>query len=264
MSSNAMRAAHHQGAYFQLPDEAPRLHRDEREALERDVWFASLPPLLRHDILRVLQIDRYRDGQPLADPLGGQHHPWMGCVRGAVRICSEAFSDLPHTLDFAGPGQWFSLGPAGDAAGDDLGPDEPGVYAVAHRDTTVVRIPRAAMAGLLQRHPSFGPSLLRQSALQTRRLMERTDDLKSLSLGQRLAKQLALMAGQAGPLGEGGPARVVLDMAQHELASLLGASRQRINQQLKRLEQLNAIQVATGRLLVRDHRMLQRIGEQGC
>ncbi len=82
-------------------------------------------------------------------------------------------------------------------------------------------------------------------------------------LAETLAKQLALMAGQAGPLGEGGPARV-LNMAQHELASLLGASRQRINQQLKRLEQLNAIQVATGRLLVRDHRMLQRIGEHGA
>ena len=49
MSSYAMRVAQ-----FQLPEESPRLHRDEREALERDAWFASLPPLLRHDILRVL------------------------------------------------------------------------------------------------------------------------------------------------------------------------------------------------------------------
>jgi hypothetical protein len=55
--------------------------------------------------------------------------------------------------------------------------------------------------------------------------------------------------------------RITLRLAQRELAEWLGASRQRINVQLKDLERRSAIAVDAGALVLRDLGALQRLGE---
>ena len=55
--------------------------------------------------------------------------------------------------------------------------------------------------------------------------------------------------------------RIGLQLAQEELAQLLGASRQRVNQELKGMEREDIIRIEPGGLVVRDRDALLRIVE---
>jgi DNA-binding GntR family transcriptional regulator len=55
--------------------------------------------------------------------------------------------------------------------------------------------------------------------------------------------------------------RIGLQLAQEELAQLLGASRQRVNQELKSMEREDAIRIEQGGLVVRNRELLMRIAE---
>ena len=50
-------------------------------------------------------------------------------------------------------------------------------------------------------------------------------------------------------------------LAQEELAQLLGASRQRVNQELKSMEREDVIRIEPGGLVVRDRMALLRIAD---
>jgi CRP/FNR family cyclic AMP-dependent transcriptional regulator len=62
-------------------------------------------------------------------------------------------------------------------------------------------------------------------------------------------------------LADGGEVRIGLQLAQEELAQLLGASRQRVNQELKSMEREEAIRIEPGGLVVRNRETLMRISE---
>jgi CRP/FNR family transcriptional regulator, cyclic AMP receptor protein len=53
--------------------------------------------------------------------------------------------------------------------------------------------------------------------------------------------------------------RISLQLAQEELAQLLGASRQRVNQELKHMERDGVIRIEAAGLVVRDRDALGRI-----
>jgi CRP/FNR family transcriptional regulator, cyclic AMP receptor protein len=62
-------------------------------------------------------------------------------------------------------------------------------------------------------------------------------------------------------LADSGEVRIGLQLAQEELAQLLGASRQRVNQELKSMEREEAIRIEPGGLVVRNRQALMRISE---
>jgi DNA-binding GntR family transcriptional regulator len=53
--------------------------------------------------------------------------------------------------------------------------------------------------------------------------------------------------------------RIGLHLAQEELAQLLGASRQRVNQELKAMEREEALRIEPGGLVIRDRQALMKI-----
>jgi CRP/FNR family transcriptional regulator, cyclic AMP receptor protein len=55
--------------------------------------------------------------------------------------------------------------------------------------------------------------------------------------------------------------RIGLQLAQEELAQLLGASRQRVNQELQAMEREDVIRIEPGGLVVRNREALMRIIE---
>jgi CRP/FNR family cyclic AMP-dependent transcriptional regulator len=55
--------------------------------------------------------------------------------------------------------------------------------------------------------------------------------------------------------------RIGLQLAQEELAQLLGASRQRVNQELKAMERDEAIRIEPGGLVIRNRARLMHIIE---
>ena len=89
------------------------------------------------------------------------------------------------------------------------------------------------------------------------------EDLNTLPLSARLAKQIRHLIRSYGvpSLSSHDEWRITLQLAQEELAQLLGASRQRVNQELKAMEREDAIRIEPGGLVVRNRDALLRIAE---
>ncbi len=233
----------------------PILTMDEREAINHGRWFSSLSPSLRHDILRCAYVKRYRDGD-LISARGDAPEEWIACAKGAVRVSSTSISGKQITLTYVEPGIWF-----GDVAifdGDRRTHD-----AYAHGETSTLCVARADFRKILATHVEFYEAMLRLHARRIRQLYGLVEDLNTLPLRARLAKQLLHLARSYGVpcLNDTNEVRIGLQLAQEELAQLLGASRQRVNQELKAMEREEAIRVEPGGLVVRNRAILLRISE---
>ena len=233
----------------------PILNIQEREAINAGRWFSSLSPTLRHDILRCAYVKRFRDGDLIA-ARGDSADEWMACGKGAVRVSSTSLSGKQITFTYVEPGIWF-----GDVAILDGDRRTHDVY--AHGDTTVVCVAKADFQKILSQHVEFYDAMLRLQARRIRQLFGLVEDLNTLPLRARLAKQLLHLARSYGvpSLNNGQEIRIGLQLAQEELAQLLGASRQRVNQELKAMEREDAIRIEPGGLVIRDRDALMTISE---
>jgi CRP-like cAMP-binding protein len=233
----------------------PILTIDEREAINGGRWFSTLSPSLKHDILRCAYVKRYKDGELIA-ARGESPEEWIACAKGAVRVSSTSISGKQITLTYLEPGIWF-----GDVAifdGDRRTHD-----AYAHDDTTILCVARADFKKILAIHAELYEALLRLHARRIRQLFGLVEDLNTLPLRARLAKQLLHLVRSYGvpSLSNASEVRIGLQLAQEELAQLLGASRQRVNQELKSMEREEAIRIEPGGLVVRDRELLMRLIE---
>jgi CRP/FNR family cyclic AMP-dependent transcriptional regulator len=234
----------------------PILTIEERAAINAGRWFSSLSPSLRHDILRCAYVKRYKDGELIA-ARGDPPEEWIACARGAVRVSSTSITGKQVTLTYVEPGIWF-----GDVAifdGDRRTHD-----AYAHGDTTIVCVSRGDLRKILTQHTELYEALLRLHARRIRQLFGLVEDLNTLPLRARLAKQLMHLIRSYGvpSLSDGREVRIGLQLAQEELAQLLGASRQRVNQELKAMEREEVIRIEPGGLVVRNRDALMKIIEQ--
>ena len=233
----------------------PILTIDEREAINSGRWFSTLSPSLRHDILRCAYVKRYKDGHLIA-ARGEPPEEWIACARGAVRVSSTSISGKQITLTYVEPGIWF-----GDIAifdGDRRTHD-----AYAHGETTIFCVAKADFKKILASHVELYEAMLRLHARRLRQLFGLVEDLNTLPLRARLAKQLLHLVRSYGvtSLSEATEIRIGLQLAQEELAQLLGASRQRVNQELKAMEREAVIRIEPGGLVVRKREALLRISE---
>ncbi len=235
--------------------EDPILSIEERAAINNGRWFSSLSPSLRHDILRSAYVRRVGDGQLIA-ARGEPPEEWLACARGAVRVSSTGLTGKQITLTYVEPGIWF-----GDVSIFDGDRRTHDVY--AHGDSTLLCVAKADFKNILGLHPELYEALLRLHARRIRQLYGLVEDLNTLPLRARLAKQLLHLVRSYGVSAtvDGSEVRIGLQLAQEELAQLLGASRQRVNQELKSMEREAAIRIESGGLVVRDRLALLRIAE---
>ena len=233
----------------------PILTMEEREAINSGRWFTSLSPSLRHDILRCAYVKRYPDGD-LICARGEPPEQWIACAKGAVRVSSTTLSGKLVTLTYVEPGIWF-----GDVAIFDGERRTHDAY--AHGATTILCVARADFQKILAQHTELYEALLRLQARRIRLLFGQVEDLNTLPLRSRLAKQLSHLVRSYGvpSLSADDEVRITLQLAQEELAQLLGASRQRVNQELKTMEREGVIRIEPAGLVVRDRAALLRIGE---
>jgi CRP/FNR family transcriptional regulator, cyclic AMP receptor protein len=235
--------------------EDPILTIEEREAINAGRWFSSLSPSLRHDILRCAYVKRYKDGD-LICARGDAAEAWSAVAKGAMRVSSTSITGKQVTLTYVEPGVW-----TGDVAifdGDRRTHD-----AFAHGDTTLLSVSRADLKKILSQHVELYEALLRLQSRRLRQMFGLIEDLNTLPLRARLAKQLTHLVRSYGvpSLADGREMRIGLQLAQEELAHLLGASRQRVNQELKSMEREEVIRIEPGGLVVRNREALMRIIE---
>ena len=231
----------------------PILTIEERKSVNAGRWFSSLSPSLRHDILRCAYVKRLKDGDLIA-ARGDSPEEWMACARGAVRVSSTSLSGKQITFTYVEPGIWF-----GDVA--ILDGDRRTHDAYAHGDTTVLCVAKADFHKILAAHVEFYDAMLRLQARRIRQLFGLVEDLNTLPLRARLAKQLLHLARSYGvpSLNHAEEIRIGLHLAQEELAQLLGASRQRVNQELKAMEREEALRIEPGGLVIRNQQALMNI-----
>lgn len=231
----------------------PALTIAEQKNIDAGPWFSKLSPALRTAILERSQIRRLPDGALLSSR-GAPADEWVGVANGAVRVSSVSLSGKQITLTYVEPGTWF-----GDIA---LFDGLPRTHdANAHGETTLLAVRKGDFRDLLSQHVELYDALLRLQCRRLRLMFDVFEDLNTRPLAARLAKQLLLLARSYGvPQGE--EIRIGLQLAQEDLAQLLGASRQRVNQELKGFEREGAVRVEPTRLVVLSRQKLLAIAER--
>jgi CRP/FNR family transcriptional regulator, cyclic AMP receptor protein len=231
----------------------PVLTIDELHNIESGAWFSKLSSPLQHDILSRARVRRLADGAALATR-GSAAEEWCGVAMGAVRISSVSLSGKQVTLTYAEPGVWF-----GDIA---LFDGLPRTHdADAHGATTLLVVRKPDFKELLALHSELYDALLRLNCRRLRLMFDQFEDLNTRPLQARLAKQILLLARSYG-VAQGEEIRIGLALAQEDLAQLLGASRQRVNQELKGFEREGAVRVEPTRLVVLSREKLLAISER--
>ena len=231
----------------------PILTIDERSNIETGSWFSKLSLPLREAILSRAMVRRVADGA-LMSSRGSPADEWCGVAKGSVRISSVSLSGKQVTLTYVEPGVWF-----GDISLFDGLPHTHD--ANAHGDTTLLVVRKADFKELLAQHIELYEALLRLNCRRLRLMFNQIEDLNTRPLAARLAKQILLLARSYGvPQGE--EIRIGLQLAQEDLAQLLGASRQRVNQELKGFERDGAVRIEPIRLVVLSKEKLLAISER--
>ncbi|MEY4754028.1 MAG: hypothetical protein RJA44_1703 [Pseudomonadota bacterium] len=230
-----------------------QLSAEERLQIESGSWYARLSPALREDILSVAQLRRYPDGVQIA-ARGSAPLEWIGVASGAVRISSVSLSGKEIALTYVEPGIWF-----GDIA---LFDGLPRTHdATTHGPTALLTVRKPDFHALLQRHTELYEALLRLNCRRLRLMFDSFEELNTRPLAARLARQLLVLARSYG-IHEGEEIRIGLQLAQEDLAQLVGASRQRVNQELKSFEREGALRIEPARLVVLSRERLLAIAER--
>ena len=225
----------------------------ERSNIETGSWFAKLSPPLREAILSRAVVRRVGDGAVLS-ARGAPADDWCGVAMGAVRVSSVSLSGKQITLTYVEPGTWF-----GDISLFDGLPRTHDAH--AHGETTLLVVRKADFRELLSQHAELYEALLRLNCRRLRLLFDVVEDLNTRPLASRLAKQILLLARSYG-IAQGEEIRIGLQLAQEDLAQLLGASRQRVNQELKAFERDGAVRIEPTRLVVLSRPKLLAIADR--
>ena len=213
----------------------------ERSNIDGGSWFSKLSPGLRDGILSRASVRRLPDGAMLT-ARGAPAEEWCGVANGAVRVSTVSLAGKQVTLTYVEPGTWF-----GDIS---LFDGLPRTHdANAHGETTLLVVRKADFKELLAQHTELYEALLRLNCRRLRLLFDVVEDLNTRPLSSRLAKQILLLARSYG-VAQGEEIRIGLQLAQEDLAQLLGASRQRVNQELKGFERDGAVRIEPTRLVV--------------
>ena len=225
----------------------PDLRGDENAALLGGTWFAGLSPTLRHAIVARASVRHVAGGDTLARR-GDAHAGWVGVVRGAVRLGASLSDGRDFTLDFIAPGQWF-----GDIALIDDHASE--LDMVAHAPSTLLVVSRADLRRLIEAHDELRDAFLQLNCQRLRHVYKRYEELHSLTLAQRLARQIQRLAHRFGrPTAQG--ISIELAVSQGDLAAMVGGSRQRVNCAWRDLCRLGVVELSRSRLIVRDEAAL--------
>jgi len=225
----------------------PGLRPAETQRLAAAPWFSSLSEPLRQAILARARVQQVRRGACLLRR-GSAATDWVGVAGGALALSTSWRDGRAFTLDLLGPGDWY-----GDIALLDGSMVDLDIVAQAH--STVLMVGRGALHELMDEQPELRQALLQLDCRRLRHMFRRLEEVQTLPLAQRVALQLQRLLRQFGrPAAGAGLAppvlQIELTLTQGDLASLLCASRQRINGVLRLLQAEGILGCSHGRIEV--------------
>jgi CRP/FNR family transcriptional regulator, cyclic AMP receptor protein len=214
-----------------------------QRALQRSAWFSALPTPLQEVVVRRSTIRTFRRGESIQRE--GERPREMGFVlSGRVRCLIRCGTERETVAHVGGPGFWF-----GSAA---MFPNASAFMSVvADAPTQTMLLPRAEFERIIEEEPRhFRPfSTLAFELLA--QLIRYLGELPGLTLDGVLRVRIADMAERARREGGlDGPVQLVLSQA--DLASMVGMSRQRLNQRLRALQDEGLVELGFRRIIVPD------------
>ena len=231
----------------------------EARGVEAGSWFAGLSAGLRQAILARSRVQRVRRGATLLQR-GSVATDWVGVAGGALGLGTRGRDGRTFTLDLLGPGDWY-----GDIALIDDCPVDLDI--VAQAASTVLLVGRRDLQQLMLAQPELRAALLMLDCRRLRHMFRRLEEVQTLTLSARVALQLQRLLRQFGPPAQPQPpagpltittttpttgaGQIGLALTQGDLASLLGASRQRINHALRQMQALGILGAVHGAIEVR-------------
>lgn len=230
----------------------PGLGSADNASLQAGHWLGQLSLPLRQAILNQARVREVAAGTMLS--LRGQCGArWVGVVRGALRLGTPLRDGRSFTLDFIAPGQWY-----GDIAGVDRGANA--LDLVAQVPSLLVEVAHADLQCLIEGHAELREALLLLNCGRLRYLGRRFEEMHTLTLPQRLARELQRLAQRFGrPVGDG--VRIDLAISQSDLAALVGGSRQRVNRALGQMQALQILRLGPTRPVLLDDERLAAVAD---
>lgn len=221
----------------------PDLRPNENHSLEQGAWFAGLSCELRQAILARARVRHVSRGTLLVRR-GSHASDWVGVASGALRLSTDLCDGRSFTLDLLGPGDWY-----GDIELLDGGLSS--LEMRAHVNSTLLLVCKHDLHALMQGMPELQSALLKLDCRRLRHMLRRMEELQTAPLAQRVAMQLQRLVRQFGRESALG-LRIDVALPQSDLASLLCASRQRINGVLRAMQSLGIVTTSHARITVVD------------
>ena len=130
-----------------------------------------------------------------------------------------------------------------------IGSHEYAFSAVSVGTSTVSFIDKARAMELTKRYPTLETEIEHRFALDGQLLLQRMAALAYETVEERLA-HILLSLGQRHGIHEGKALRIDLPLSQHDLADMIGASRQMVNLKLQKLAEQGLIRVERCRITI--------------
>jgi CRP-like cAMP-binding protein len=175
-------------------------------------------------------------------------------LSGEVKIVLASPEGQESILIVFGDGDFF-----GEMALFDAKPRS--ADAVAVGSTTTLTLHRREFEQFVRENPEVAFPIFRALTARLRRTTHRLEDVMFLDLATRVAKKLLQLAAKHGVEMARG-VRIDLPLSQQELAEMVGATRPRVNEQLRRLAQDGLIEVDRQTItLLRPRDLKKRVSE---
>ena len=154
------------------------------------------------------------------------------CVSGRFRVVLSSANGKAMLMRFLGKGELFGV-PSVIA----LTPFPTDV--VCDRDGETLEVPRQAFEQAIKDHPDLALALIRSLSIRVTELFSLMEDDLLPSLSARVQQCLFRLASHNGQIDKAG--NVSLNLSQQDIAQAVNGSRQKVNQELKRLEREGAL-----------------------
>jgi CRP/FNR family transcriptional regulator, cyclic AMP receptor protein len=229
-----------------LPLPAREHEMTPQELLRLHPFFSALPPTDVTKLLMRMRCRRVPAGKVLFekdDPADGLY----GVLSGRIAFTVDSADGKELTLNVLGPGEFFGEIALLDGKGRSAA-------AVARGDSELLFIPRQEFLSFVSERPDVMLHSISVVCGRLRRSTEYIADTAFLELPRRLAKQIVVLIDLPGSsAGEG------LRVSHAELASMLGASRERVSRLLAAWGDKGILEQGRGRLVVREPQALRQL-----
>lgn len=211
------------------------------DLLGQTVLYGSLAQSERLEIARQMRTVSFEAGKQIF-VRGDRGRDVYLVLEGRVRLSVLAGDGRTLSFKHACEGDIF-----GEIAALDGGPRTADAIALTRVEATLLSHER--LHNLIQNHASVACAAIGFVCTRLRETSELAESIALLRIEVRLARFFLSKVKPRDPRAHAGEVPMVLGMSQHELGLLVGGSRQKVNEALRKLEKAGAIKRTGGQLI---------------